>query len=74
MSLAESGYSNRGLFSDHWLRERLPQRDEYALTPLGLAKLALWLRALPALEPEAAAWDARETLARVAAPCLALLG
>ena len=75
-------YRNRQLFSDHWLRERLPLHEDYALTPLGLAKLALWLRALPTPPTEAstavgasgAAWDARTTLERVVAPCLALLG
>jgi hypothetical protein len=35
-------YTNRQLFSDHWLRERLPSRAEYALTPLALARFALW--------------------------------
>lgn len=39
-------YLNRQLFSDHWLRERLPQRDDTSLMPLGLAKSALWLRGL----------------------------
>ena len=67
-------YLNRQLFSDHWLRERLPLREEYALTPLALANVALWSRRLPALGAAANAWDARETLERVVAPGLALLG
>lgn len=67
-------YLNRQLFSDHWLRERLPQREDYALTPLGLAKLALWLRGLPARCQGADGWSADETQQRVVAPCLALLG
>ncbi|MGH2503509.1 MAG: hypothetical protein ACRDID_13465, partial [Ktedonobacterales bacterium] len=67
-------YLNRQLFSDHWLRERLPQREDYALTPLGLAKLALWLRGLPVRCRGADGWSADETQQRIVAPCLALLG
>ena len=67
-------YLNRQLFSDHWLRERLPQRDDFALAPLGLAKLALWARGLAAETDAAQHWSARETLERVVMPCLRLLG
>ena len=36
-------YTNRQLFSDHWLRERLPDRPEYALTPLALLYRLLFI-------------------------------
>ena len=67
-------YLNRQLFSDHWLRERLPLRDDFALTPLGLAKLALWTRELAAMTVAATTWSAQETLEQVVVPCLRLLG
>lgn len=67
-------YLNRQLFSDHWLRERLPQHDNFALTPLSLAKLALLVRGLATGTVAAKAWSAQETLEHVVAPCLALLG
>lgn len=68
-------YTNRQLFSDHWLRERLPERVEFELVPLSLTRLALWSRSLDDLMPaDVTHASTVETAERVVAPCLAAVG
>jgi hypothetical protein len=68
-------YTNRQLFSDHWLRERLHEQPAYQLTPLALARFALWARAfLSALPSDNQPLNTHDTIARSVDPCMAQLG